>query len=249
MPIWRWLVTPPADGATNMAVDVALAEAVRAGAPPAVRLYAWSPPCLSLGRHQASAEVDRAALAAAGVGLVRRPTGGAAVLHDEELTYAVVVPARALGGPRVAYRAVHAALAAGLRRLGVPAELRDAGAAVRPSGACFAQTAPGEIVVAGRKLLGSAQAYLGGVLLQHGSLPLAPSPRAAAFFDFRTLGTTLAETLGRPTPWDELVAALRAGFEEVLSVRLRDATLTPAEAAAAARLRSRFAHVDAAWHA
>lgn len=248
MTVWRWIVTPPADGATNMAVDVALALAVRRGAPPTVRLYGWAPPCLSLGRHQLAADIDRAALADAGVDLVRRPTGGAAVLHDDELTYAVALPARALGGPRAAYRAVHAALAAGLRRLGVAAQLRDAGDAVRPQGACFAQTAPGEIVVAGRKLVGSAQAYLRGVLLQHGSLPLAPSPRAARVFGAAPPAASLAELLGRRPAWDEVAAALRAGFEEVLSIRLEAASLSAAEAAAAARLRTRFRDVDAAWH-
>src|SRR4028119_220945 len=100
---WRLIDTPPAPGAWNMAVDEALAESVRQGGLPVLRLYRWSPRCLSLGRNQpARGRYDTAALAARGIDVVRRPTGGRAVLHDRELTYCAALPAALLGGPRPA---------------------------------------------------------------------------------------------------------------------------------------------------
>ncbi|HEV2149493.1 MAG TPA: hypothetical protein VGR37_18985, partial [Longimicrobiaceae bacterium] len=101
-----------------MAVDAALAESVRQGGLPVLRFYRWDPPCLSLGRNQpAAGRYDLDALRARGVDVVRRPTGGRAVLHDRELTYSVAVADGALGGPRECYAAVNRALVAGLRRL------------------------------------------------------------------------------------------------------------------------------------
>src|SRR5215213_2662474 len=104
---WRLLDTPPAPGAWNMAVDEALAESVRRGGAPVLRVYRWSPPCLSLGRNQpARGRYRLDALAARGIDVVRRPTGGRAVLHDRELTYAAALPEALFGGPRPAYAAV-----------------------------------------------------------------------------------------------------------------------------------------------
>ncbi|HEX9617401.1 MAG TPA: hypothetical protein VGA03_08280, partial [Anaerolineales bacterium] len=97
---WRLIHTPPAPGAWNMAVDEAILEAVGRGqADPTLRLYAWSPPCLSLGYAQPSSDVDLPQLHALGWDLVRRPTGGRAILHTDELTYAVIAP---LSEPRLA---------------------------------------------------------------------------------------------------------------------------------------------------
>src|SRR5512142_3215722 len=121
---WR-LVEPgaaPRPGAENMAIDRAVAASVEAGGRPALRFYYWDPPCLSLGRNQPARGVyDAAAAAARGIDIVRRPTGGRAVLHDRELTYGVAVRVGELGSPRETYAAVNRALVAGLRRLGVPA--------------------------------------------------------------------------------------------------------------------------------
>jgi lipoyl(octanoyl) transferase len=203
----------PLSGVRNMALDAALFESVQAGAPPVLRLYLWRPACLSLGRNQpARALYDPALAAAEGVDIVRRPTGGLAVLHDEELTYAVIAPMRVIGRPRDAYRRINGWIVAALRSLGVPAEAAT-GDAAAPSWAgqgaahpCFAQPAPGEVVAAGRKLAGSAQRSENGCLLQHGSIlldgdqnrvrrferPRSPAPAAAA--DVPTAATT-----GTPT--------------------------------------------------
>jgi lipoate-protein ligase A len=172
-------------GAWNMAVDDALLASVEAGAPPAIRFYRWTPACLSIGRNQAiRGRIDEDLLARRGWGLVRRPTGGLAVLHDEEITYAVAARTDAIGRPRAAYLRISGALAAGLRSLGL-----DAVVAAAPSGGppdpaspeprCFTGTAPGEVCVAGRKLLGSAQRRAGRALLQHGSLLLRGTQTAS----------------------------------------------------------------------
>ena len=122
---WRLIVDGEADGATNMAVDEAILSHVSEGrSQPTLRFYAWSPPCLSLGRSQPLADVDLAACRAAGVDIVRRPTGGRAILHTDELTYSVALPQ---DDPRVAgdvvdsYRRISEGLLAGLHQLDVEA--------------------------------------------------------------------------------------------------------------------------------
>lgn len=185
---WRYIETRPLRGPENMAHDQALLESVQAGGVPVLRFYRWAPACLSLGRNQVVARRDEvaAAVAARGFDLVRRATGGAAVLHDRELTYSVAVHVGTLGSPRETYLAINRALVAGLRRLGVPAEVAaevpaEVAAAPRPSASprvvwenpCFQAPAPGEVVAGGLKLVGSAQRREGRTLLQHGSLLLA----------------------------------------------------------------------------
>ena len=217
-PPWRLVlgpggVDPVGDlaglGASNMAIDDALLASVAAGAPPVLRLYRWQPACLSLGRNQAArGRLDRAGLERRGWHVVRRPTGGLAVLHAEEITYAVAARVEAIGRPRDAYARISGALAAALRSLGLEARVAAGGSggdghgaagggggarggapARRPAGAphpssreprCFTSTAPGEVCVGGRKILGSAQRRSGRALLQHGSLLLRGSQDAVA---------------------------------------------------------------------
>lgn len=155
-----------------MAVDHALAASVPDGRG-WVRFYRWSRPTVSLGRHEPGrGRWDPGRLAEAGVDLVRRPTGGRAVLHHRELTYSVVVRGWGAGSMRALYGAVNRALVVGLRSLGVPAELAPRTGRADPpdAGPCFERPAEGEVVVGGRKLVGSAQVRLEGRLLQHGSL-------------------------------------------------------------------------------
>jgi len=159
-----------------MAMDVALARCLPEGEG-VLRIYRWCRPTLSLGRNQpARGRYDPLAGERMGAEVVRRPTGGREVMHDRELTFSVHLPARALGGVREAQRTVSRALLAALRSLGVDAEAAEPGTRVPglDGESCFATAAPGEITVRGRKLVGSAQARVGRVLLQHGSLVLAP---------------------------------------------------------------------------
>jgi lipoate-protein ligase A len=157
-----------------MALDQAMLHRARRGER-RLRLYRWAPHCLSFGRHEpALRRYDRTRIAQLGLDVVRRPTGGRAVWHAEELTYSLAAPIDAFGGLRQAYEEIHRMLLAALRRLGVRAELapprRTAGL---DAGSCFASPAGGEIMVGDRKVVGSAQLREGPGLLQHGSILLA----------------------------------------------------------------------------
>lgn len=272
---WRLLHDlEPRGGAWNMAADAALLEAVRDGAPPAVRLYRWDPPTLSFGRNQPAAGLyDENAARDRGIAFVRRPTGGQAVLHADELTYAVVAPVARIGRPREAYRRINHALVAGLRCLGVEAGVAGAREGVRAGAgtgggahtdphtgpgsinwavACFRDPAEGEVVVAGRKLVGSAQRCEGRVVLQHGSILVSGSQAAAE----ELLRAAPPPAPGWTTLADELVAspspagvaeAILAGFEEVLGTALARATLSVEETARARELRATFASREWTW--
>jgi lipoate-protein ligase A len=265
---WRLLAdVAPTHGTANMALDRALLESVADGAAPVVRFYRWSPATLSFGRNQpARGLYDEAAAARRGIGFVRRPTGGQAVLHDDELTYAVVAPVDVIGKPRTAYRRINEALVAGLGSLGL--RVGQAGAAPLSTGggegrwlaACFRRPERGEVVVAGRKLVGSAQRTESRTILQHGSILLGGSqavaeelliggdeapPRAAGAGDEGW--TTVEAELGRRPGPEELMGALVPGFERVLGARLAPAEPSPGEAEAARRLEERFASPAWTW--
>ena len=237
----------PAPGAWNMAVDEALLEACMAGAPgfPCVRFYTWNPPALSLGFHQeARGAADLRALQDLGVDLVRRPTGGRAVLHERELTYAVIASSRRgpLAGPvMTTYRRISEALVQGLRRLQVPAELAagDPRAGKRATEPCFSLLSASEISAAGAKLAGSVQLQRGGCLLQHGSIPLSlDRQRVEHATGGRLAGPArgVEQILGRAVEFRELADALAAGFAGQLGMRVRPGELDSSEEAAAERL-------------
>jgi lipoyl(octanoyl) transferase len=178
---WRLILDAPAGGAWNMAVDEVLLDGVAAGtAPPTLRFYGWTPACLSLGYFQPFDAVDLDGCRALGVDIVRRPTGGRAILHDREVTYSVVLPASLLGpdgGVLPSYHRLSLALQDGLRRLGVPATLAPATAAsttIVHGPACFDRPSAHEILLNGRKLVGSAQVRRNGAILQHGSILVEP---------------------------------------------------------------------------
>lgn len=171
---WRLIVDEAAQpGSRNMALDHALAECLKPGEG-VVRLYGWDPPTISFGRNEPSKGLfDLEEAAQLGVDFVRRATGGRAVLHDQEVTYAVVAPLRALGGLRDAYQVINRGLVAGLAAIGVEALVEEEGSVLSPdAGPCFQVPAPGEVTARGRKLVGSAQVRLGHALLQHGSVIL-----------------------------------------------------------------------------
>ena len=218
-----------------MAADLAIAEAVAVGRlPPTLRLYAWTPAAVSIGLHQdAERACDLAACRAAGWDVVRRPTGGRAVLHaTDELTYAVVLPlAQAPEGVRAAYAWIGAALVTAYRALGVDAALAEGRRLTARSGACFDAPAAHEVVCGGRKLAGSAQLRRAGFLLQHGSLPmrvdavlharlLGLGPDAAGVLAERAAG--LADVCPGSTRAD-LERAVVHGFAQALGVRFEDA--------------------------
>jgi lipoate-protein ligase A len=182
-----------------MAIDEALLDHVVAFGGAFLRLYSWDPPTLSIGRNQQDVFAH--------LPVVRRPTGGQAVWHDREVTYAVAAPVALYGSLRNAYCEIHTRIATALRSLGVAATLAPA---VRPTGraaACFAVPAGGEILVDGRKLVGSAQVRKRDAFLQHGSILLSGSQRIVAG---GTEETTLARVLGREVAFAEAAAAIVA---------------------------------------
>jgi lipoate-protein ligase A len=256
---WRLIIDAPRDGARNMARDEALAWA---GAPPTLRLYAWQPACLSLGRFQRSGEIDRAACGRAGVAIVRRPSGGRALLHDAELTYAVIASEHhpLLGGSSIlaSYRQISLALLDGLRRLGVDAALTPAQRArhtvhsAPASAACFDAPASYELTVGGRKLVGSAQTRRNGMLIQHGAIPLTGhAERLSALLlrppaNLAASMVALDEAAGRAIGFDEVAAALVDGFSAAWDVEFVPGTFSASEEAAVADLQH-TKYMDEGW--
>ena len=241
-----------------MAVDEALLEAVRCGdSGPVLRLYAWAPPCLSLGYGQKWTEADPVRLAERGWGLVRRPTGGRAILHTDELTYSITLPEGhplAQGDILDSYRRISQALLAGLQSLGLETQAeRRAERRVQPAGpVCFETPSHYEVTTPdGRKVIGSAQTRRRGGVLQHGTIPLHGDLGricdALAFDDEMTRqrareavhrrAATLAEALGgQVLDWQTAADAIVRGFETAFELEFVPGDLTSAETEQAARL-------------
>lgn len=198
-----------------MACDVALMERARITGEAVVRVYSWSEPTLSFGRNQKTAGYDRNGLASAGMAVVRRPTGGRAILHHREITYSVTAPVDPAGSVADEYSWINALLVRALASMGVAAEIAAlAGRAPAPdANPCFAATTAGEITVGGRKLVGSAQYREAGVMLQHGSVLVADDQAmvsALSGSDRPPQPATLHDALGRAPQPRELYEALGA---------------------------------------
>ncbi len=211
---WSLIVEPEGrPGHENMAIDDALLRRAQEGVA-SLRLYRWQPPCLSFGRHEpAAVRYDRDRITALGLATVRRPTGGRAVWHDAEVTYAVAAPTVVFGSLADTYRAIHDVLAAALRTLGVPAAQAGPQAPVAPgAGACFASAAGGEVIVGTRKLVGSAQVRERGAFLQHGSILLVDSQEVVARVTRGpappSAATSIAAALGRVVPFADVAHAI-----------------------------------------
>lgn len=223
-----WIDQQPRPGWQNMAIDLALLQLAAESGRAVLRLYQWKPHCLSFGRHEpALRRYGRERVEALGIDVVRRPTGGRAVWHARELTYAVAAPAL-LGSLRETYRTIHQLFAGALQSLGVAARLAEAPRRTPgpADGACFAAPVGGEVLVDGRKMVGSAQLRLDRAFLQHGSLllsddqslvrrlsgerdDLAPElPLSQAIgrqVEFGEAADVVARTAARWTgPWEEL---------------------------------------------
>ena len=235
-----------------MAIDHALADAVRDGGPAVLRLYRWDPACLSLGRNQAVAGVlDARRARELGIDVVRRPTGGMSVWHEHELTYCVAAPVSLVGSPRQAYRRINEALLHGLAALGVRAEL-GAGAATPRAAVCFAAPAPGEVMAAGRKLIGSAQRCERGVILQHGSLLLdGDQSTVARVFGSSPAGGagTVRQLLGHVPEWSDLTRVIVAAFERLFGIRLAPRPLDFTATRRVSELAEMYAAEQWTWRA
>jgi len=261
---WRVIEHPPAKGAWNMAVDEAILESVYSGdSPPTLRLYAWQPACLSLGHAQPFAEVDTQALATHGWEVVRRPTGGRAILHVDELTYAVIAPEtepRVAGGVLESYLRLSQALMEALKILGLNPEASEKSPGKKPDNpnpVCFEVPSNYEITINGKKLIGSAQARRKEGILQHGALPLhgdltriiaalkSKDEETQARAKVRLLdhATTVERELGSAPDWQQASNAFQQAFSTTLNLDLSLGELTPKERARAqALMQEKYTH-------
>lgn len=258
---WRVINSGIGRAAENMAVDEAILKAHAAGkVPPTLRFYGWQPAAVSIGYFQkAASEVDMAACRSLGIDVVRRLTGGRAVLHDDELTYSLVVREdHPLVPPTItaSYRFFCQGLLTGLKTLGIEAQMSMPKAAYsqtkrrNASAACFDAPSHYEVMVGGRKLIGSAQVRKEGVILQHGSILLNFDPeRLVSLLKLPTTeaknslagmlakrAVSLTEAACREISWEEACLAMQAAFGSALGIELMTERLTDAEQATAHEL-------------
>ena len=249
--LWRFIRTPPAQGAWNMAVDEAILDfAGRGAVPPTLRIYAWSPACLSLGYAQPISDIEMNNLHDRGWDIVRRPTGGRAILHTDELTYSVSGP---LSDPHLSgsvlesYQRLAFALLETLNLMGIKADSARNSSPLdsqdRKNPVCFEVPSNYEITVAGKKLIGSAQARRKSGFLQHGSLPLTGDltrivevlrysddlERQNSRKRLLAHATTVESVLGYPGDWWVASHSFHKAFSSVLEVDLQPMGLTAEE--------------------
>ncbi len=235
-----------------MAIDVALLEAVQAGlSAPVLRFYHWRPACVTLGKFQPVEEnikIDRCR--EMGIDISRRPTGGRAIFHDDEVTFSVIITEKDLPGAGSnvmdSYRVLGAAMVCGMRKLGLPAELVDIHAnsfseagsvSTTANPACFAARARCDLMINGAKIIGSAQMRRDGVILQQNSLPLnIDFPRWDEIFyrsDWEKVAAgkavSLNEAAGRAISEEEVINAIKAGFTEKLGVAWTESAISATE--------------------
>lgn len=263
---WRLLITPPTDGATNMAVDEAILYALAEGyGQPTLRFYRWNPPCLSLGYNQRFSDIDLSACECLGYTWVRRPTGGRAILHTDELTYSVITSAE---DPRVAgsvvdsYRVLSRGLLYGLQTLGAAAVQAKGDMPKNPDqgAACFDTPSHYEVTLNGKKLVGSAQVRRKGMVLQHGTLPLygditrifgalvlSAEERELLGQKLLDRATTLQTELGGIVPFEWVAESMALGFADALNLDLIPGELSERENALVEMLRTNQYDNDA-WN-
>ena len=248
-----------------MATDCAIFEAVSAGRqPPTMRLYGWEPMCLSLGYGQRSRDVDMDRLRARGWQLVRRPTGGKAILHGDEMTYSLSLPIDhplAAGDVVDSYRRIGAGLASGLEGLGVASisELKDPRDNKGMGPVCFEIASHYEITVAGRKLVGSAQMRRKAGILQHGTIPIRgdvgricdvlsferEEERESQRQSLRQRAATLEATMAYRPSWDDVADAIARGVKRAFAYEILCQVLSQEEVDRIETLMAeRFANPD-----
>lgn len=258
---WRFLNTGFSSPAWNMAVDEAIMMAHAEGrVPPTVRFYGWTPAALSIGYfQQVHRDVDVERIRELGLGLVRRATGGRAVLHDAELTYSVVVSERHMPRSVVeSYQVLSLGLMEGFRQLGLKAEWATPsgkGGEMSGSAACFDSPSWYELVVEGRKISGSAQLRKRGVILQHGSILLDldvellfqllrfPTERHRQHMKqlFVQRAVAINQLSSRTVTWEEARLAFHQGFAQALGAEGQEGELSAYETELARQLAAKYA--------
>jgi lipoyl(octanoyl) transferase len=256
-------MTPPARGAWNMALDESILEHIGRGeSMPTLRLYAWEPACLSLGHAQPYADVDTVRLKERGWEVVRRATGGRAILHTDEITYSVIVPndePRLTGTVLESYNRLAQALVLAVKQLELPVEVEEGRADQRMTSnpVCFEVPSTYEITVHGKKLIGSAQARKREGILQHGSLPLtgdlsricqalvfeSEPARQRASERLLARAVTVESAIGRVISWETAAQAFIHAFEAQLGLSLQVGELSGSESKRTDELvKEKYAH-------
>lgn len=250
MAVWRLVPFHRYPPRENMAIDEAIfREVQRSGGPPTIRLYGWLSPAVSIGYFQhIDREIDLDACRKSGVTVVRRPTGGKAVYHDDDLTYAIIAGENtSLFPPTIleTYRVISQCLVQGLHKLGLEAILAEEG---REPGkgsldaSCFSVPSLHELLVKGRKICGSAQMRSRGVFLQQGSLLMSfdpektcdvmlphREPRARQVQALQEKVTSLYEHLPRSVTREDVCKSLIEAFQTGWEVSFVEGSLTPEE--------------------
>jgi lipoate-protein ligase A len=252
MQTWRFIDSGPKRASLNMAIDEAIAESVGKGlAPPTLRFYGWNPPAVSIGYSQNIEEVDQEECRLKNYDIVRRPTGGRAILHNKELTYSIMSPAdNPLFSKNImsSYKILHQGIMIGLRKLGLIPEMvsgRDKKGNKSP--ACFFSPSIYELTIDGKKIIGSAQKRWQKVMLQQGSILLDLDVDAlfSVLSNQNSRGakeragqkmTSISRELGKSVDIDNVKKVMTDGFEEALGIRLKRGSLTDYETALAFRL-------------
>lgn len=262
---WRLIYDQPTIGSKNMAIDEAILKSVAADENlPTLRLYGWEPMCLSLGYGQRTRDVDADRLRSNGWDLVRRPTGGKAILHGDELTYSVSIPRDhelAQGDVVESYRRISEALLMTLWVLQIEPQSQKQPRGNRDLGpVCFEVPSHYEITAYGKKLIGSAQVRRKTGILQHGTLPLYgdigricevlnypdEQARETAKKAVRERATTLETVAERRITWDEAAHAIVQGFAETFDIDFEASRLSAPEQASAHQLEEDV-YTTTAW--
>jgi len=264
---WRFIDSGALDGRTNMAIDEALAKHIgRTQGAPVLRVYAWQPPAVSLGFHQSFDDIRTDLCQRDGIDVVMRPTGGRAVLHADELTYAVIIPENSLHYKQeisALYEVLSRGILKALEYLDI--HVRFERSATTPknfargelSALCYASSVQHEIGFQGKKLVGSAQRRFEGAALQHGSVLIGPKHLDLA--DYLSRGdhkwrqavkrymashtTCLNDLRGHPVAYRELAAAMKKGFAAALNITFVDDQLSARELSLAEQLKEDFVAV------
>jgi len=260
---FRLIDTGKLDGPMNMAVDEALLLALTKGeTPPVLRFYQWDPPAVSLGYFQkVKGKINTAECRKKGIDIVRRITGGRAVLHKKELTYSIVIPEKAdfiPEGISESYAVLCRGIISGLKKLGLKAQLTEKSQRKNLSAACFDAPSWNELKVNEKKIAGSAQTRKKGVLLQHGSIPLEldmelffslldfpdEDSKTKSLKLFKKNATAVNQELSTNTTYSELKKALLEGWKETLNIEGSWRQLNPQELETAEKLKANYLKWD-----
>ncbi len=232
---WRLIQDDYHDAYTNMAIDEALLQSEV----PVLRFYRWKPPAISVGYFQKlEGEIDLEECKRQGIDYVRRITGGKAVLHNRELTYSFVISQELMPKSVIeSYKIISKAILIALGNLGLKAGMKEVVKRTQKSSFCFHNPSHYEIVVNGKKIVGSAQTRRNGRLLQHGSILIDFDVEKMCSLlrtrdkisQVRERVTSLNDEMGKRIEFEDLAFVLKKGFEENFNVRLIPDELTKKE--------------------